>query len=54
MDVQPTSEHEEDDAAEPGLFKKYPKLGVILIAAVAYIMLIGMFLVVVVLVLRAI
>lgn len=54
MDQQPNPEIEQDDAPEPGLFKRYPKLPVILIATVAYLILIGMFLFVIILVLRAI
>jgi hypothetical protein len=40
------------DEKEPGLFQKYPKLGVIIVALVAYVLLISMCLVVVVLIVR--
>jgi hypothetical protein len=40
------------DEPEPGLFQKYPRLGVIIIAMVAYGILIAMCLVVAVLIVR--
>lgn len=49
-DPQPTPESEE---REQGLFKKFPKLSIIIIAVVAYGLLIGMCAVVGVLLIRA-
>ena len=43
---------DDNDEATQGLFQKYPKLGVILVAGVAYALLLGMCAVVAVLMIR--
>jgi hypothetical protein len=54
VDEQPTPQHEPEETGEQSLFKKYPKLGVILVAAVAYAILIGMCLTVLILAVRGV
>lgn len=43
---------EDDNASEPGLFQRYPKLGVLLVALIAYGILFAMCIVVAILIYR--